>query len=379
MPRAILIGISGYGRIHLGLLRAVRAQGVELAAAVVINPQEEAAEIARLRGEGCRIYADYETMLREEAGRADLCLIPTGIAWHARMTVAALAAGCSVLVEKPLAATVREVRAIQAAERAAPGRFVAVGFQDLYNPEVHALKHRLLDGAIGRIERVRFLGLWPRPTRYFRRNGWAGKLALDGAPVLDSVLSNAFAHFVNLGLFFAGAAPTAAAQLTDVEGVLWRTNAIETFDTGVIRAVDAGGTRFWFGASHACATTHEPEIIVEGSAGRLTWLHEREWHLEDQTGRIERRALVDAQVNRTRMMDSVIRRLTDPSVFICGTELALAPTSLIEQAHAAALIEEGPGPVESRSLAGVDGPVLCSPEAEARLRAAFASGELPQR
>ncbi len=58
--RAVLIGISGYGRIHLGLARAAQPLGLDLVAAVVINPDEEAAEVAQLRREGCRIYADYE-------------------------------------------------------------------------------------------------------------------------------------------------------------------------------------------------------------------------------------------------------------------------------------------------------------------------------
>lgn len=375
--RAVLIGISGYGRIHLELARAAQPLGLDLVAAVVINRDDEAEAVAQLEREGVRIYADYESMLQAERGRAELCLIPTGIAWHERMTVAALAAGMSVLVEKPLAASVREVEAIAAAERAARGRFVAVGFQDLYNSEVHALKRRILAGLVGRLERVRFLGLWPRPTAYFRRNHWAGRLAADGAPVLDSVLSNAFAHFVNLGLFLAGTGAASAAVPGEIEAVLWRTNAIETFDTGVIRAVSPEGVRFWFGASHACASTHEPEIVLEGSAGTITWRHEREWRLEGRTGTRERRTLPDAHANRAAMMDAVLRRLSDPTVFVCGPALASAHTSVIEGAHAAARIVAAPGRVESRVLPGVHGEVLVAPDAEHALRGAFASGELP--
>jgi predicted dehydrogenase len=375
--RAVLIGISGYGRIHLGLARGAQSRGLDLVAAVVINRDEEVVEVDRLQRQGCRIYADYESMLRAEQGRAELCLIPTGIAWHERMTVAALAAGMSVLVEKPLAASLREIQSIAAAERAAPGCFVAVGFQDLYNPEVHVLKRRLREGMIGRIERVRFLGLWPRSTSYFRRNHWAGRLAADGAPVLDSVLSNAFAHFVNLALFLAGPETDSAAVPEEIEAVLWRTNAIETFDTGVIRAVSPEGVRFWFGASHACASTHEPEIVLEGTAGSLTWLHEREWRLETQTGARERCALPGAPANRAAMMDAVLRRFADPTVFVCGPALAQGHTTLIERAHAMARIHPAPGGVESRLLPGVEGTVLVAPAAERALRHAFAAGGLP--
>ncbi len=316
-------------------------------------------------------------MLHAERGRAELCLIPTGIAWHERMTVAALAAGMSVLVEKPLAASVREIESIAAAEQRAPGCFVAVGFQDLYNPQVHRLKRRLRAGIIGRVERVRFLGLWPRPTSYFQRNHWAGRLAADGAPVLDSVLSNAFAHFVNLALFLAGPEILSAAVPEGIEAVLWRTNAIETFDTGVIRAVSPEGVCFWFGASHACASTHEPEIVLEGSEGSLTWRHEKERRLETRRGTHERHSLPGAPANRAAMMDAVVRRLADPTVFICGPALAQGHTTLIERAHAVARIHPAPGGVESRILTGVEGAVLVAPDAERALRHAFATGELP--
>lgn len=203
--------------------------------------------------------------------------------------------------------------------------------------------------------------------------------AAEGAPVLDSVLNNAFAHFVMLGLFFAGPRAAEAASLAEVQAVLWRTNAIETFDAGAVHAVSREGVQFWFGASHACASTHEPEIVIEGSAGTLTWLHEREWRLETRGGLRERQPIVDAHANRAAMMDAVLRRLTDSSVFVCGPELASAHTSLIERIHQVAPITPAPGPVEIRHLDGIEGEVLCAPQAERLLREAFARGTLPGR
>src|SRR3954463_10938818 len=109
-PQLALIGISGYGRVHLQLARECEERGeVEIVAVTVINPQDEVENIAQLRARGCKIFSDYREMLRELRGRIDLCLIPTGIAWHARMTIAALQAGANVLVEKPLAGSMAEV------------------------------------------------------------------------------------------------------------------------------------------------------------------------------------------------------------------------------------------------------------------------------
>ncbi len=374
--RCAIIGISGYGRIHLGLAREAAAEGLQIAAAVVINPVEEAENVRLLTAAGCRIYERYETMLEQERGRIDLCLIPTGIAWHTRMTLAALRAGMNVLVEKPLAGSVAEVRAIQAASTET-GRWVAVGFQDIYDPSNHELKRRLLAGRIGRVRSVRFLGAWPRPPGYFTRNAWAGRIAADGAPVLDSVLNNAFAHFVNLGLFLVGPTFAASAEARDVEAVLWRTNPIEMFDTGIVRAVTPEGVRLWFGATHACAAAHEPEIVIEGEAGRVTWRHEKEWVLERPGAAPEAHASGPSSLSRTAMMRAALRRLDDPATFVCTPEIALRHTEVIARLHEIARIEPAPGPVEHRAVLSGAAPVLCSPEAARMLHESFLTGSLP--
>ena len=43
-----------------------------------------------LRFLGCTLYSDYHAMLDACKGRADLCVIPTGIAWHERMACAGI-------------------------------------------------------------------------------------------------------------------------------------------------------------------------------------------------------------------------------------------------------------------------------------------------
>jgi len=194
--RAGIIGISGYGRIHVQLAREWEDRGeIRLSVAVVINPADEEENVRQLRAGGCQVYGSYEDMLGTEAGNLDLCLIPTGIAWHSRMTLAALRAGAHVLVEKPLSSSTTEVEEMMRVA-ACTERSVAVGFQDIYEPVAQELKRLLVAGAIGRLRSVRFLGLWPRPCSYYTRNGWAGRLRSGDVPVLDSPLNNAFAHDV---------------------------------------------------------------------------------------------------------------------------------------------------------------------------------------
>ncbi len=341
-PRVALIGVSGYAQIYLALALAAQERGgIDLCAAVIINPAEEAAAEADLRARGCVIYRDHEMMLQAEGGRLDLCLIPTGIPWHARMTLAALRTGAHVLVEKPLAGSLAEVAAIRAAERAT-GKFVAVGFQDLYSPVNRWLKEQLCAGIIGEIQTVRFLGLWPRPASYFTRNPWAGRLHADGTPVLDSPLNNAFAHFVTLGLYFAGPSAPEAAQVRIESAELLRAHAIESFDTAVVRARSPEGIAFWFGATHTCREVGEPEIYIEGSRGRVEWKHERNCVVHHADGRREEHALPDSSVNRQAMFDAVLAKIRQPDTFICTTALADRHTAFVEAVHASSPVTPVP-------------------------------------
>ena len=337
-----LIGVSGYARIYLDLACAARDRGeIDLRAVVIINPEEEAATEAALHEKGCTIYRDYEELLRREAGRLDLCLIPTGIPWHARMTLAALKAGAHVLVEKPLAGSLAEVAAIRAAEKAT-GKFVAVGFQDIYSPVNRWLKQQLCAGTIGRLHTVRFLGLWPRPAAYFTRNPWAGRLHANGTQVLDSPLNNAFAHFVNLSLYFAGQTPETSAQTQVESAELLRAHAIESFDTSVVRARSPDGIAFWFGATHTCHEVREPEIYLEGSTGRVEWKHERSCKIDRSDGTGEERALPDITANRQSMFSTVLAKLHTPDTIVCSTALAERHTAFVEAVHAAASVQAVP-------------------------------------
>lgn len=328
VPRVALIGVSGYGRIHLQLIRECLSRAeITLVAAVVINPHEEAATVAELQGRGCRIYDDYKTMLASERGQIDLCMIPTGIHWHAEMSIAALQAGANVLVEKPLAASLADAAAIAQAEKAS-GCFVAVGFQDYYESATQWLKQQVHGGDIGQLQEVRFLGIWPRPRSYYQRNDWAGRLNAGGKPVLDSPLNNAFAHFVMLGLYFAGVGRDESGGPIAIEGAeLHRAHNIDTFDTAVVRA-HAGEVKLWFGVSHSCRPQFEPEITLIGSNGRASWHYEREVRVGE-----ERRAMADITGARREMMAAVLSRLEDHNVRVCSPQISVRHTELIIDLH----------------------------------------------
>lgn len=331
--KAAIVGVSGYGRIHYSFMRELALAGkVDLVGATIINPGEEAGIVTELTGMGCRIFGDYQTMLAALEGQVDICCLPLPIHLHAPMTCQALEAGWNVLVEKPLSATIQDVRSIQRIEQAT-GRFAAVGFQEVYSPHAQALKQRLLAGEFGRVRSMKGRGLWPRSFDYYGRNNWAGRLKVGDHWVLDSPLNNALSHYLHLLLFLAGASPRETARPLSLQGELYRAQAIESFDTGGVRIETDSGVPILFLGTHSSRKVINPEIVIEADEGRIEWsVHgECRFYRGDSDEPFEVSPPRGDQ--RKAMAESVLARVTDPEAFICTTESASCHTLIVNGLH----------------------------------------------
>ena len=331
MTNIALIGVSSFGAVHYDDIRRLESRGLaKLVAATVINPEEETKKVAEMNVSGCRVFSDYHEMLDWGRGNVDLCFIPTGIHLHAPMTIAALHAGMNVFVEKPAAATIEEVRAMQAAEKES-GRFVAVGYQHITSSSVAWVKRHLLAGTIGSVQSLAGGALWPRPTPYYRRNNWAGRLRVGDAWVLDSPANNALAHIVNLLCFLAGRNFRSSADLETVEAEWYRARPeIESADTVCMRARTTGGTTLLFAATHSCADDKNPEIVITGEHGRIHWNFDAAW-IERPDGSTEHAPA--APPLREEMMSALCARIHDPEAFVCSLDIAAAQTLFVNAAH----------------------------------------------
>jgi predicted dehydrogenase len=333
MIRTAIVGVSGYGRWHLMMAIDQTLLGrVKLVGATIINPESEVFVCQRLRQLGVPIFATYDEMIRQLDGQLDLCLLPTGIQYHAPMTIAALRAGANVVVEKPLAATLQDIDAIRAEEKRT-GRWVAVGFQDLYVPETHAIKRDLLAGKIGQLRRITAVGQWPRSHNYYQRNNWAGRLRVGDAWVLDSPVNNALAHYLNLCLFWAGTSLEGAAQLTTIQAALYRAQAIESFDTLSLRLGTANGVVIDFHGTHSGAKNAPPEITLQGTGGQVHWVYDRHYTIRRPGHAPEFQRLLEFLGARMAVGEAAARKCREPDTFVCTTQVARTHTQVINLLH----------------------------------------------
>jgi predicted dehydrogenase len=306
-PRVALLGVHGFGRVHLdGLLRLASTGAVRVAG--LADPRPPATEaLERVRalpgGADVPVLADAAELL--ERVRPDVTIVSTPIHTHLQLARLALTAGSHLLLEKPPTASMEQFRELSS-EVAAAGRVCQVGFQSFGS---HALAHAariVADGAVGPVRGIGVHGAWVRERAYFTRAAWAGRMAVDGVPVTDGALTNAFAHATASALRVAGV-PDDADVTVELER--YRAASPEGDDTATAR-LTAGGVPIVVAVT-LCAEEHRmPVIIVHGEHGRL----ELEYTTDTLTGRTADGGAVTAPPGRTVLLDNLVAQLADPTV-----------------------------------------------------------------
>jgi UDP-N-acetylglucosamine 3-dehydrogenase len=155
--RVAVIGVGAMGHHHARVYREM--PDAELVA-VADEDGARAANVSSLFGG--QAYTDYRAMLDNERPEAVTVAVPTKA--HHAVVCHVLQAGCHVMVEKPIAASVEEARQLVAlAQRT--GRVLMVGHIERYNPAILELKRRLAAGQLGRVFQIHARRLGPFPAR----------------------------------------------------------------------------------------------------------------------------------------------------------------------------------------------------------------------
>lgn len=347
-----LVGVSGFGRIHYDdILRAVSAGRADIVCATVINQDEEAERCQTLREFGCTVFDNTNDMFREYAGRVDVCFLPVGIGLHAPLAIAAMRAGMNVFLEKPLSATIQEADEIIATSQET-GRFVAVGYQHMYQPPVQAAKRAIIEGRIGQLQTVRGIGLWPRNNAYYARNNWAGRLSVKGNWVLDSPVNNALAHYLNLVCYLSGSTVDEMPQISMLEAGLYKANpSLENFDTAFLKMQTDAAVDLFFVTSHASASTLNPHIEAIGETGTIRLTND-DCVLTANDGTSETTKMPDGITTREHVMDAIFARLNNEQAPVFTPFKASVHTRIVNAAQASASIV----PVPPEAIDIIEGP-----------------------
>jgi len=270
-----VIGLGGFARDHHRALAQLEEAGIcQVIAACDPDPDCRGSGARDFQFEARRIpvFSHYREMLDAFADSLDIVTVPTPIPLHAEMHRACVEAGIACYLEKPPTCYDVELEEMLQVEANAKHK-TNVGFNFIIEPQRQALKHRLLAGEFGTLREVRLLGLWPRTDAYFRRSNWAGRLTLNGAPVLDSIFGNAMAHYTHNVLFWAGVNDLFDwSPVTTMTAEMYRAHAIEGTDTLFAIAQTGSGVSLRFAMTHACDGSHRQreEVICDDATIEYT-------------------------------------------------------------------------------------------------------------
>ncbi|MBP1806945.1 Gfo/Idh/MocA family protein [Rubellimicrobium aerolatum] len=141
--RAAVIGAGFMGSMHAAILG--RAPGCELAA--IVDPNLDLARTVAARTSAAKTYASHEELLANE--KLDLVSICTPDNLHLAPALAVAKQGVNLFIEKPIASTVEDARAIIAATEAA-GVKLGVGYLLRFDPRYGRAKELIDEGKLGR-------------------------------------------------------------------------------------------------------------------------------------------------------------------------------------------------------------------------------------
>lgn len=248
MVRVLLLGVCGYGSNYIKEISERDIPGVRIEGICEVVPNV-ADLYPIIREQNIPIYKSPEEFYREH--QAELAVVSTPIHLHYQQIVICLQNGSNVLTEKPVCTSVQGARKLEELERQT-GKFISVGYQLNYSRDVLALKQDILSGKFGKPVSMKALHAMRRGDKYYARNGWAGRIAVNNCAVNDSPFNNACAHQFQIMTFLLGDRMDRAMELARVEAEPYKANRhVENFDAIAIHAETVNRVPVWYFTAHA--------------------------------------------------------------------------------------------------------------------------------
>lgn len=214
-----LIGCGRISRNHI-----VAAQNNELEIVAICDKKENVLdEISNIYGFGEKVrkYKDYHEMLKNE--KIELVAIATESGLHAMIALECINQGCNVLIEKPIALSIRDAEAIIEASIKKNVK-VGVVHQNRFNKAIIKLREALEQEKFGKVLYGVANIRWSRNRSYYKSSNWRGTWENDGGALMNQSI-----HDIDLLCWMIG------GNIEEVYGVIDNKmhDYIETEDLGI--------------------------------------------------------------------------------------------------------------------------------------------------
>jgi len=254
--RLLRVGVAGCGQIarYLHIPGYVNCPKAKLVA--LYNHRLETVADLREKYPQAKIYDDYERFLSESGVQAISICTPNVM--HAEMTIAALNRGIHVLVEKPMAVTLADARAmIEAAHQ--NGVLLMVGQTERYTPCYRKALEIIQSGVLGRIHLIRTMLGHAGPFHWSPRGRWFITFSLAGMGVIGDL----GVHKADMIRYLTGQEVESVAAFK----AAFETEEVEDNAVAVLRL--SGGTLATLSASWTTRGGNISDFTLVGEGGLL--------------------------------------------------------------------------------------------------------------
>ena len=328
--KVILVGAGRFGRFYVDYLLDCKSEDISLVG-IVEKYIDRSPVKDEILASGVPIYDSLSDFYEKDT--ADLVILSTPAFLHRDGCVEALAHGSNVLSEKPLTPTMAEANEIMALEKST-GKFAAIGYQWSYDSVIQELKKDIISGVLGKPKKFKTRLCWPRTYEYYS-SGWSGCISKDGRLVLDSIASNATAHYIHNMFFILGESMDKSASPVSVKAECLRANDIESYDTAVLKMTMKDGVELYYIASHAAEgkNTTIIEYEFENATVKFSWETKNKLVAFFKNGEVKEYGQTADSVNVWSKIGACIDAIKQGTTPICTAETAAPHVNLLENIY----------------------------------------------
>ena len=179
--------LIGCGRISPNHIEAAKNNHLEIIALCDLKLDDMREKVERFGLKTAQCYTEYQELLDRE--QPELVAIATESGKHAPIALDCIAAGCHVIIEKPIALSIADADSLIAAAKQ-KGVVVCVNHQNRFNKSIQYMRKALETGRFGRLSHGAAHVRWNRGKEYYTQAPWRGTWAQDGGCLMNQCIHN---------------------------------------------------------------------------------------------------------------------------------------------------------------------------------------------
>lgn len=192
--------LIGCGRVAPNHVTAYKANELEIVGLCDLDTEKAKAFREEMNiPEETPVYADSLELMDRE--KPELVAIATSSGDHAKIAVEAIRRGIHVIIEKPVALSMKDADAIIAEAEKYQVK-VCVNHQNRFNPTIRKIREAVEEGKLGKLTHASAAIRWFRGESYYKQAAWRGTWKEDGGALMNQCI-----HDIDLMIWMLGGEP----------------------------------------------------------------------------------------------------------------------------------------------------------------------------